>query len=103
VTVSESTEEAPLWVVGAGRPRPRPAPSCALCRKAQPATPFGLCFACLSAAADEHARLSPPADVPLSAVPAGAKRDDGKLCSVRVGDLCGRCGSWRHSRAECDA
>jgi hypothetical protein len=102
VTVSESTE-APLWLVGAGRSRPRSAPACPLCRKRPPASALGLCAACLADAVAEHARLSPPAAVPLSADVASVKRDDGKLCSVRVGDLCGRCGSWRHRRADCDA
>ena len=70
------------------RPRPDP-PSCALC-PARPTTPFGLCRECLAAAAAEYARLCQrPAP------------DDSRPSSVRVRDLCGRCGSWRHRRAEC--
>ena len=106
MTVSDSTE-TPLWVVGSGRPRPRPAPPCALCRKAPPATRLGLCFACLAAAVAEHARLSPstpaPGDDQVSTAPATAARDDGRLSSVHVRDLCSRCGSWKHRRSECDA
>jgi hypothetical protein len=71
-------------------PRPNP-PSCVLC-PARPTTPFGLCRECLAAAAAEYARLSQrPAP------------DDSRPSSVHVSDLCGRCGSWKHLRAECDA
>jgi hypothetical protein len=73
------------------RPHPVP-PSCALC-PAPPTTPFGLCRECLAAAAAEYARLSQRPVAP----------DDGRLASVHVRDLCGRCGSWKHLRAECDA
>ena len=102
MTVSDSTE-TPLWVVGSGRPRPRPAPTCALCRKAPPATQFGLCLACLAAAVAEHARLTPRTGDPGDAAGNGVNRDDGRLSSVPARDLCSRCGSWKHRRTECDA
>jgi hypothetical protein len=88
MTVSDDTE-TPLWVVGSGRQRSRPVPpKCALC-PAPPASAFGLCDRCLSAAAAEHALITPES----------GRRPD----SVQVRDLCSRCGSSRHSRATCDA
>lgn len=59
-----------------------PAPAC---------SPAGLCRGCLSAAAAEYARLSGPRSVESGGSPA----------SVSSRDLCTRCGSWRHSVAEC--
>jgi hypothetical protein len=53
------TFQAPSDATDVPRGRPRPSSSCALCRKAAPAMPLGLCIACLGAAADELARLAP--------------------------------------------
>lgn len=73
--------------------RPRPAPACALCCQAPPASPLGLCLACLSAAAAEHARLVPRIGVDTERRPSG----------VRYSDLCRRCGSYRHPATRCPA
>ena len=94
--------QVPLDAPDPPRPRSRPAPSCRLCRKTPPATTFGLCVPCLAAAAAEHAKVSLGPAVPDDADrPPG--RGDGRPSSVHVRDLCGRCGSWRHLQAECDA
>jgi hypothetical protein len=71
------------------RPRAVPA-TCALCG-ALPASAFGLCRAHLAEAADELARLTPRTADP----------DDPRPSAVHARDLCGRCGSWKHRRAEC--
>jgi hypothetical protein len=73
-------------------PRPRPLPpSCALC-PAPPASPLGLCRDCLSAAATEHARLTPQAPEP----------DDRRPASVPFAQLCPRCGRPGHDVRRCD-
>jgi hypothetical protein len=74
-------------------PRPRPLPaSCALCA-APAASPLGLCPDCLSAAAAEHARLSPRAP----------ELEDGRPASVPFAALCPRCGRSGHDVRRCDA
>lgn len=87
-----ATSQPCLW--DADRtPRPRSVPaSCALCGAAPPATPFGLCAACLATAAAEHARLNP-----------GASDYSPRPSAVRYADLCRRCGSSRHSTDGCAA
>ena len=93
MTVSDDTGEAPLWLVGSGRPRPRPVPAkCGLC-EAPPASAFGLCSRCLTAAAAEASRIQPRQ----------APSSDSRRDAVQARDLCRRCGRAGHTARECDA
>jgi hypothetical protein len=77
---------APAWQAPAVKP-------CALCAPPTPsASPLGLCTGHLQAAADELARLTPR-----------QSPGDRSPSSVSFSALCGRCGSYRHGTAACDA
>jgi hypothetical protein len=92
MTISADTEETPLWVTGSGRPRPLPVQAkCALCPD-PPASTFGLCARCLSAAANEAARLLPRQPSPVGSRP--------EITSY--GSLCRRCGRPGHGARDCD-
>ena len=91
--MTASTTQPSLWDAPhtARRPRRQIPASCALC-PASPASPLGLCRDCLSAAATEHARLTPQAPEP----------DDRRPASVPFAQLCPRCGRPGHDVRRCD-